>query len=67
MWIPRYQYKLNQTSQKSDVKFLNGTDNNADDGYQIPEAFWWDKNDNGTEDDGEQLTGYWISKYQLSN
>lgn len=67
MWIPRYQYKLNQTSQKSDVKFLNGTDNNADDGYQISEAFWWDKNDNGTEDDGEQLTGYWISKYQLSN
>lgn len=67
VWVPRYQYKLNQKSQRSDVKFLNGTDNNADDGYQIPEAFWWDKNDNGTEEDGEQLTGYWISKYQLSN
>lgn len=77
VWVPRYEYKilnsvndwsnLDTSNARSDVKFLNGTDNNADDGYQIPEAFWWDKNDNGTEDDGEQLTGYWISKYQLSN
>ena len=77
VWVPRYEYKilnsvndwsnLDTSNARSDVKFLNGTDNNADDGYQIPEAFWWDKNDNGTEEDGEQLTGYWISKYQLSN
>ena len=77
MWVPRYEYKilnsvndwsnLDTSNARSDVKFLNGTDNNADDGYQIPEAFWWDKNDNETEEDGEQLTGYWMSKYQLSN
>ena len=66
VWIPRYQYKLNQTSQKSDVKFILGTSNNTQEGYQIPEAFWWDRNDDGVEDDGEQLTGYWITKYQLS-
>lgn len=66
VWIPRYQYKLNQTSQKSDVKFILGTSNKTENGYQIPEAFWWDKNDDGKEDEGEQLTGYWITKYQLS-
>ena len=66
VWIPRYQYKLNQTSQKSDVKFILGTSNKTENGYQIPEAFWWDKNDDGKEDEGEQLTGYWITKYQLN-
>lgn len=66
VWIPRYQYKLNQTSQRSDVKFILGTENDTFNGYEIPEAFWWDKNDNGTEEDGEQLKGYWITKYQLS-
>ena len=66
VWIPRYQYKLNQTSQRSDVKFILGTSTTTEIGYQIPEAFWWDKNDNGIDDDGEQLTGYWITKYQLT-
>ena len=66
VWVPRYQYKLNQTSQRSDVKFILGTGTNTETGYQIPEAFWWDKNDDGKEDEGEQLTGYWITKYQLS-
>ena len=62
-WIPRYEFMLDQTNQRSTVKFLSGTNNNADSGYQIPEAFWFDKNGNGTEDDGEQLTGYWAMKY----
>lgn len=66
VWIPRYQYKLNQTSQRSDVKFILGTSTTTEIGYQIPEAFWWDKNDNDIDDDGEQLTGYWITKYQLT-
>ncbi len=67
VWIPRYQYKLNQTNQRAEVKFILGTRTEKDPGYQIPEAFWWDKNDNGQEDEGEQLTGYWMSKYQLSD
>ena len=67
VWIPRYQYKLNQTNQRAEVKFILGIGTETDAGYQIPEAFWWDKNDNGQEDEGEQLTGYWMSKYQLSN
>ena len=64
-WIPRYQFILDQTNQRSTVKFINGTGRQADSGYQIPDAFWFDKNSNGKEDDGEQLTGYWAMKYTL--
>ena len=66
VWIPRYQYKLDSTSQRSYVKFIKGTSTDTDSGYQIPEAFWWDNNGDGIQDEGEQLTGYWMSKYQLS-
>ena len=60
VWIPRYQYSLDQTSERSNVQFILGTGTETLTGYQIPEAFTWG-------DDGEkQLTGYWMSKYQLS-
>ena len=62
-WIPRYEFKLDQTNQRSIVKFIAGTSKETDEGYQIPDAFWFDKNGNGTEDEGEQLTGYWAMKY----
>ena len=60
VWIPRYQYSLDQNSERSNVQFILGTGTETLTGYQIPEAFTWG-------DDGEkQLTGYWMSKYQLS-
>ncbi len=62
-WIPRYEFTLDQTNQRSTVKFISGTSIETDSGYQIPDAFWFDKNSDGKEDDGEQLTGYWAMKY----
>ena len=62
-WIPRYEFKLDQTAQRSNINFIEGTSKETSNGYQIPDAFWFDKNGNGTEDDGEQLTGYWAMKY----
>ena len=60
VWIPRYQYKLDTTNQKTDVKFINGTGGATESGYVVPEAFsWGDSNQ-------VQLKGYWMSKYQLS-
>lgn len=60
VWIPRYQYSLNQNTERASVKFIKGTSTETDTGYQIPEAFTWG-------DNGEvQLTGYWMAKYQLS-
>ena len=62
-WIPRYEFKLDYTAERSNVNFIEGTSKQTTDGYQIPEAFWFDKNGDGTEDEGEQLTGYWAMKY----
>ena len=60
VWIPRYQYSLDQVSQRSNVQFILGTETETRTGYKIPEAFTW--GDNGE----QQLKGYWLSKYQLS-
>ena len=64
-WIPRYEFKLDQTAQRSNINFIEGTSKETSNGYQIPDAFWFDKNGNGVEDDGEQLTGYWAMKYTV--
>lgn len=66
VWIPRYQYSLDTTSERTDIRFIKGTTVDTEAGYQIPEAFT-------TEIDTEQgkieveLEGYWISKYELSS
>ena len=67
VWIPRYQYMLDSTSERSYVKFIKGTSTETDSGYKIPEAFWWDNDGDGVQDEGEQLTGYWMTKYQLTS
>ena len=54
VWIPRYQYKLNQRTQQSDIIFLNETSTQTENGYKIPEAFTF----NNT-----PLKGYWAMKY----
>lgn len=63
VWIPRYQYSLDQTAQRSNVKFIKGIETQTTTGYQIPEAFTW------VNEAGEtvQLSGYWLSKYQLTS
>ena len=63
VWIPRYSYSLDQTSQRSNIRFIQGTGTNVEAGYEIPEAFTWVNNSGET----VQISGYWMSKYQLSN
>ena len=67
-------YKLDQTTQRSDVKFVDVYNNFTDastgqvtsfkeliaQGYQLPEAFTWG------DAEATEISGYWISKYQLS-
>ena len=63
-----------------DIKFLKGTTNTPIDGssikisnssgsgnWNVHPAFWFDKNNNGVEDDGEQLAGIWVAKYEASS
>lgn len=54
VWIPRYQFALDYTNERSIVKFINGTSTEAEEGYQIPEAFTFN---------GQEITGYWAMKY----
>ena len=48
-WIPRYEFKITSSQQaqpataRTEVRFLSGTTKDTDIGYQIPEAFWFDK------------------------
>ena len=66
-WIPRYCFTLDQENERSDVKFIDCDNNYKDEngnvtnwetleaeGYQIPEAFTFDKTN---------LAGYWAMKY----
>ena len=76
VWIPRYCFKLDQTKERSDVKFID-TDNNYKDeegnittweeleqeGYQVPEAFTCQKDALTT----YELSGYWMTKYTLGD
>ena len=75
VWIPRYEYQiledrdnLDTSNRRTDVTFIttNITNTNCTDGYKVPEAFWWDNNGDGIEQENEQLKGYWYGKYQLS-
>ena len=56
VWIPRYEYKLDSANEIADVVFISKEQTTADEGYEIPEAFTWN---------GEQISGYWMSKYKL--
>ena len=53
-WIPRYEFKLDYTTERSNVNFMEGTSKQTTDGYKIPEAFTFN---------GQELTGYWAMKY----
>ena len=66
VWIPRYQYKTDST-QRTFVRFLEGTSSEIEEGWKIPDAFTWTPQYNNPDNEKVQLPGYWASKYQLSN
>ena len=58
-YIPRYEYDTSgaySAASMSDVKFIPKTQITADPGYTIPESFTFN---------GEQLSGFWVSKYEI--
>lgn len=74
VWIPRYEYRILQdrdlestANRRIEVNFIQGTsDEVTPGGYQIPEAFYWG-DDSENYKNNKAITGYWMSKYQLSN
>ena len=57
VWIPRYEYKVKDNFEQIEIRFITTNSNARTDGYLLPEAFQWD---------GKDLTGYWVSKYEIS-
>lgn len=57
VWIPRYEYRVDESSDSTDVIFVPSSKTSADSGYTIPEAFTWD---------GKNLEGYWVAKYEIT-
>ena len=64
-WIPRYVYKVDQSGDTIDCKFVNtsnvcidtnGLEVDVSD-YILPSAFTFD---------GKELSGIWVSKYEIS-
>jgi hypothetical protein len=72
VWIPRYAYKtmyndVNAATAYADIIFLKGITRDIPlPGYTIPEAFIWSDTEGDTAE-GKQITGYWASKYEISN
>ena len=58
VWVPRYEYKINQSTKSIEINFIS-TDkvNNENSVYKVPEAFTFA---------GVELPGYWMSKYEIS-
>lgn len=57
-YIPRYEYKIYNNSKYIDVRYIKNTKTTANPGYAIPESFSFG---------GQELKGYWMSKYEVQN
>ena len=58
-YIPRYEYNVEdiyELTRLSKVRYIDVTQTQADEGFNIPESFTFN---------GQQLPGYWISKYEM--
>ena len=60
----------NVTGESSTSETCTDTTNNGlvtgTSTYTHP-AFWWDKNDNNVREEGEELTGIWVGKFEVSS
>ncbi|MCI9275651.1 MAG: hypothetical protein HFJ24_06875 [Clostridia bacterium] len=60
VWIPRYEYKIDSTAKKIDVRFIQGTSTAITSGYTLHPAFSIDIENGGWDSD---ISGFWVAKY----
>ena len=82
VWIPRYSYTISDTAGSNpslpgaiDIKFI-GTNLIEDgeatysgeepSGWHTHPAFWWDNNSDGEREEGEELSGFWVGKFETT-
>mgnify|MGYP004468137977 CR=1 FL=1 len=77
VWIPRYSYKIwsvdndnkNGKEQTIDIQF-ESTDTISTGtivgSYITHPAFWWDNDSDGVREEGEELAGIWVGKFETT-
>ena len=63
VWIPRFEYKIDNDNKTIDVKFIPTSKTEADDGYTIHPAFTSDMANGGWT---SELPGIWVGKYETA-
>ncbi len=76
VWIPRYKYKIwttgtGATGQEQEIDIVFESKNEKSTGSQVGEylthpAFWWDSDSDGIRDEGEELSGIWVGKFETT-
>ena len=77
VWIPRYKYQIwstdnnNKNGKEQTINIIFEDKNSISTGTQVGEyithpAFWWDNDSDGVRDEGEELSGIWIGKFETT-
>ena len=76
VWIPRYKYKIwtlqeGSTGQEQEIEIIFQPSSEISEGSQVGEyithpAFWWDNDSDGVREDGEELSGIWVGKFETT-
>lgn len=77
VWVPKYEYQYTNLGNgyasgsaeypgEIKIRFISKNTTVATPNYNIHDAFWWDDNGDGKKDAGEQLSGIWVSKFEIS-
>ena len=77
VWIPRYKYQIwsiddnNKSGKEQTIEIVFENKNSISTGTQVGEylthpAFWWDNDSDGVRDEGEELSGIWVGKFETT-
>ena len=76
VWIPRYKYQIwesgtSAAGKEQTIEIIFEDKNSISSGTQVGEyithsAFWWDNDSDGVRDEGEELAGIWVGKFETT-
>ena len=76
VWIPRYKYKIwtlqeSSTGSEQEIEIIFQLSSEISTGSQVGEyithpAFWWDNDSDGVREEGEELSGIWVGKFETT-
>ena len=77
VYIPRYKYQIwsiddnDKTGKEQTINIIFEDKNSISTGTQVGEyithpAFWWDNDSDGVRDEGEELSGIWVGKFETT-